>query len=130
MRQGSAEVEEEGFGVGDGGDGEGAWCFRAGGVSGLEAGGADGDAALDELEPEAAAGADFMGEGLAGGEADAIDVSVLLDGRGAVASVAGDDEDFGIFFAGGVGMPLGVGGDEAATAGLDPDLEHVGGDIA
>lgn len=81
------------------------------------------------MEPEAAAVAEVVGDGFVFGEADAVDVGVLLDGGGAVAAVAGDDEHFGCGFAGGVGMPLGVAGDEVAFARLDPDLQHVSGDV-
>ena len=129
MRRWSAEIEEEAFGVGGGGEGEGASDFGADGVAGTEGVIGDGDVAFDELEPEAAVVAELVGDGFVFGEADAVDVGVLLDGGGAVTAVAGDDEDFGCGFAGGVGMPLGVAGDEVAFAGLDPDLQHVSGDV-
>lgn len=126
---GLAEIEQEAFGVGGGGEGESGCGLGADGVAGGQGGIADGDVAFDELEPEAAVVAELVGDGFVFGEADAVDVGVLLDGGGAVAAVAGDDEDFGCGFAGRVGMPLGVAGDEVAFAGLDPDLQHVGGDV-
>lgn len=126
---GLAEIEQEAFGVVGGGEGEGGGGFGADGIAGGQGGIADGHVAFDELEPEAAAVAELVGDGFVFGEADAVDVGVLLDGGGAVTAVAGDDEDFGCGFAGGVGMPLGVAGDEVAFARLDPDLQHVGGDV-
>lgn len=38
------------------------------------------DLAVDELEPESATAGGVMGDGLTGGEADAMDVGVLVNG--------------------------------------------------
>lgn len=38
------------------------------------------DVAVDELEPESATADGFMGDGLTGGEPDAIDAGVLMNG--------------------------------------------------
>lgn len=63
------------------------------GVAGGEGVVGDGDISVNELEPCAAAGCEVVGDGFAGGEADAVDVGVLMDGGGVFAAVRGDDED-------------------------------------
>jgi hypothetical protein len=87
--EGSGEVEEQGFGVFAGGEGERSRVLGAGGIARIEGGAVEGKAAVDELEPGAAAGDDFMRGGGGGGEAHAIDVGVLLDGGAVLPAVAG-----------------------------------------
>ena len=43
-----------------------------------------------------------------------------------MAAVGGDDQYFGFMFLGGVGMPFGIAGWEAAFGRLDPDLQQAG----
>lgn len=58
-----------------------------------------------------------MGDGLARGEAQAVDFGVLVDGCGVVAPIRGDHEDFGIRVAGRLGMPLGIAGGKTTFFG-------------
>lgn len=104
------EVEEQGFSVCTGGEGECAGIFGAKGIARVEGGAVSGDATFDELEPNAASGLDFVCEALPGREAHAVDVGILMNGGAAIAAIRGDDEDFGRVFLLGVGMPFGVAG--------------------
>lgn len=94
MGGGLSEVEEQGFGVIGGGEGECAVVFGGEGVARVQRAAMGGDAAFDELEPDAASGFDLVGEALPGGQAHAVDVGILMDGGAAFASVRGDDEHF------------------------------------
>jgi hypothetical protein len=121
----SGEVDEEGFCGITGGEGEGASVFGGDGVACGQGGAVDVEGAFDELEPDAAAGADGVGGGSGGLEADAIDCGVLVDGGRAIAAVRGDDEDDGGVIVFRLGMPLGVRGGETAFARENPDLEEM-----
>lgn len=82
---------------------------------------------MDEVEPEAPTWGEVVVGGFSGLEAESIDEGVLLDGGGVVAAVGGDEESLGLAGDGGVRGPVGVGWLESALAGLDPDLQEVGG---
>lgn len=68
-----------------------------------------------------------MRHGFPGGEADPVDVCVLVDGCGARASVMGDDELFSGFVRRGLGEPVGVAGREIFLIWRDPDLQQSDG---
>lgn len=118
------EVEKEGFGVFARSEGEKAGVFGADGIAGLEGGAIERDAAFDELEPGAATGGDFMRGGFASSDAYAVDVGILVDGGAVFATIGGDDEHFLSGLVLWLGVPLGVAGHEAASFGLNPDLQQ------
>jgi len=125
-RLNSAQIEEQGFSGFGGGEGEHAGLFGAGGVAGGERFAVEGKFTLSDVEPGTAARGELVGDGLARCEADAVNVGVLMNGRGLVAAVGRNYENFRCVGMFGFRVPLVVAGLETGFAGLDPDLEEVG----
>lgn len=80
---------------------------------------------MDDLQPETTTGSEIVLDGFAGGEFQPIDVGVLTDDGGVFPSVGRDDENLGLLLDLCVRMPFGVGGFQAESVRLDPDLKQV-----
>jgi len=125
MQNGSGEVEEEGFDRAGVMEGEGASVFGIQGISGRELQAADFGFAGDELEPKSPARPQLMRDRTAGRGLHAIDVGVLADVRGPLATVIRDDEHLRGRELRGRRLPLGVSWLKVRAIGLDPDLDEM-----
>ena len=83
----SDEIKEQRFSVFAGGERECARVVGADGVTWFQSGAIGGDVAFDELKPRSSPGTDFVRGRFASAKAHAVDVSVLMDGSGAIAPI-------------------------------------------
>ena len=120
------KVKKKGFGVALSMDGEQTRPLTARGVTGDKRCVGECDRAVNDLEPEAPAVFELVSDGLSCGNAKAVDISILMNGGGALASVGRDHEDLGLRIGLGFRMPLGVARGESTFARLNPNLEQVG----
>ena len=120
------KVKKEGFRVALSMDGEQTRLLAAPCVTGDKRGVAESHRAVNDLEPETSSVLKRMSDGLSRGNAKAVDISILMNGGGALASVGGDHEDLGLRIGLRFRMPFSVARGKPTFARLDPNLEQVG----